>query len=283
MTGHALALIEDLHRPARAAGIHLLADQLIRRAVVMTVQFDVIVQIHARLLPLRIHERLQRQRLQRRSIDSLIQLGTRTGQLAKGPLIQLVNQLQDGLVQLRQTEELALAQRRQHPPLHDLNSDLRLGFVPWAIRPRRKDAHAIMNRQIAIGAIQLRLVVAGLLHARLQVVRERPAGSFHRRTRRPGHARESSPTGSASRWLRRRCSCWRPAPRRTLVPGEPRRSSDPSPAPSDRHNPQTSFPRRGVPAASPRQDGAASRGKARSTSCRRSPSGLACLYSSHRS
>jgi SAM-dependent MidA family methyltransferase len=66
---------------------------------------------------------MQWQRLQRWSIDTLIQLGPRTGKLAKGPLTQLLNQLQDGLVQVIQTEELALAQRRQHPTLNDLNSD----------------------------------------------------------------------------------------------------------------------------------------------------------------
>ena len=115
--------MEDLHRPSRAASIDLLADQLIRRAVGMTAQFDVIIQIDTRLFPLRIHERMQWQRLQRWSIDTLIQLGPRTGKLAKGPLIQLLNQLQDGLVQVIQTEELALAQRRQHPTLNDLNSD----------------------------------------------------------------------------------------------------------------------------------------------------------------
>src|ERR1700676_4592209 len=53
VTGYALALIEDLHRPTRAADFDLLADKLIRRAVVMTIKFDVIIQIHARLVPLR--------------------------------------------------------------------------------------------------------------------------------------------------------------------------------------------------------------------------------------
>ena len=129
-----------------------------------------------------------------------------------------------------------------------------------------------MNRQIAIGAIQFRLVVAGLA--------SRPDFRLSGTTRQarsieelkgPDMQRESSPRGSASRWLRHRCSCWRPAPQRTLAPDEPRRSWDPSPAPSDRHNPRTSFPRRGVPAASPRQVGAAIRGKARSTSYRHSP------------
>src|ERR1019366_1035456 len=122
MTGNTLPLIEDLHGSARAADVHLLADQLIRRAVVMPAQLDMIVEIYACLLPLRIHERLQWQRLQRRAIETLIQFRTRASKLAKWPLVQLVNQFQDGLVQLRQTEELALAQRRQHPALNDLNS-----------------------------------------------------------------------------------------------------------------------------------------------------------------
>ena len=170
MTGYTVALIEDLHCSARAADIHLLAHQLIRRAVVVLVQFDVVVEVDARPLPLRIHEPPGWQRLQRRTIDQTIQLGSRAGHLAKGLLIQLVNQLQDGVIQLRQAEELPLAQCRQHPTLNDLNSKFRLGFVPGMIRPCRKYPHAIMDRQIAIGAIQFRLVVAGRLHARLQVV-----------------------------------------------------------------------------------------------------------------
>jgi hypothetical protein len=39
-----------------------------------------------------------------------------------------VNQLQDRFVQLSETEELALAQRRQNPPLNDLYPDLCLGL-----------------------------------------------------------------------------------------------------------------------------------------------------------
>jgi hypothetical protein len=58
----------------------------------------------------------------------------RTGKLEEWPLIQLVNQLKDGLVQLRQTGELPLAQRRQHPALSDLNSDLRVGLYGRAGR-----------------------------------------------------------------------------------------------------------------------------------------------------
>ena len=74
-------------------------------------------------------------------------------------------------------------------------------------------------------------------------------------------------------WLRHRCSCWRPAPQRTRRLRAPRRSWDPSPAPSGRHDPRTSFPRRGVLAAAPRPVGAAIDGTVRNTSCSCSPAG----------
>src|ERR1700692_4948644 len=112
MTGNALSLIEDLHGSARTPNLHLLADQLIRRAVVMPTQLDVIVQIHTRLLPLRIHERGERQRRQSGTIELLIQPRTRASKLAKWALVQLVDQLQNRLIQLGQTEELTLPQRR---------------------------------------------------------------------------------------------------------------------------------------------------------------------------
>ena len=171
MTGHALALIEDLYRVARAADVNLLAHQLIRRAVVVLVHLNVVIKIDARPLPLRIFESRSRQRLQSRSVDQVIEFGSRSSHLAKRPLIELDDQFKDGFVQLCQAEELSLTQGRQHPPLHDLNPDLGLRFVSWAVRPRRKDAHAVMNRQIAIRTVQLRFVPAGRLHARLQVVR----------------------------------------------------------------------------------------------------------------
>jgi hypothetical protein len=63
MTGHALALIEDLYRAARVADVRLLANQLIGCAVVVLIRLDVIIEVYTRLLPLRILEPPGRQRL----------------------------------------------------------------------------------------------------------------------------------------------------------------------------------------------------------------------------
>src|SRR5471032_206380 len=48
MTGNPLALIKNLHRPTRASYLDLLAHQLIRCAVEMPVDIDVVIQVHPR-------------------------------------------------------------------------------------------------------------------------------------------------------------------------------------------------------------------------------------------
>ena len=57
MAGHTLAPAQNFNRVSRVTDLHLLAHQLIRRAVVVPLQFHVIVEIHAGLLPLGKHER----------------------------------------------------------------------------------------------------------------------------------------------------------------------------------------------------------------------------------
>ena len=62
--------------------------------------------------------------------------------LAEGPVIQLGEQLANGLVQIFEQEELAMAQRRHNPALGDLHRVLDFGFVSWFVRPRGYDAKA---------------------------------------------------------------------------------------------------------------------------------------------
>ncbi|PYR98479.1 MAG: hypothetical protein DMG12_22795 [Acidobacteria bacterium] len=52
MTGDALAAVEDLDGHRRAARVELAVKESIRNAVVMPFDFDVIVDVHARLFPL---------------------------------------------------------------------------------------------------------------------------------------------------------------------------------------------------------------------------------------
>ena len=117
-----------------------------------------------------------RQRLQRRLVQLREQRGAAALALAERPLIQPHQQLGDGLVDFLQGEELALAQGGHDPALDYLNAHLRLGLVPGSIRPRRNDRHAVVLAQVAVGGIQIRLVIAGMRDGGLQVIRDHDLG-----------------------------------------------------------------------------------------------------------
>ena len=69
-----------------------------------------------------------------------------------------------------QREEHAVAQSRQNPGLDHLDALFRAGLVPWATDPRRNDAGAVMTRQLVIGAVDHRVVEAGMGDAGLEIV-----------------------------------------------------------------------------------------------------------------
>src|SRR5579864_3009135 len=108
-----------------------------------------------------------RQWLQRRLVQLREQHGTAALAFSKRPLIESRQQLGDGLVDFAQREELALAQGRDNPALDYLNTDLRLGFIPGSIRPRRNNRHAVVLPKVAVSGIQIRFVIAGVCYRRL--------------------------------------------------------------------------------------------------------------------
>ena len=77
----------------------------------------------------------------------------------------------DGLVQLGEAEEAAIAQAGQDPALDDLDADFDFRLVPRFARPRRHDRGVVMGRHAGIGAVDLGIVQAGLDDAGLEVVR----------------------------------------------------------------------------------------------------------------
>ena len=84
----------------------------------VAVDFHVVVEPDAFFLPLGEDVGLRRQRLQGGAVQFPVQLHTGAGQFAERSLVQLVEQFADGLVELGQAEELALAQRRHDPTLY---------------------------------------------------------------------------------------------------------------------------------------------------------------------
>ena len=185
MACHPLAFGEKFHRIRAHPHVQLLAHQLVRHAVVVAVDLDVIVDSHPRLLPLCIEKALRRQRAQHRPLQALEQRPTRARQLVERPLVQPHQKLADGLVQLGERKEAPMAQPCKDPPFHHLDTHLDLGLVAGPSHPRRHHRHPVVHRQVLVRRVQLRLVPARPADSRLQVVRHHHLRQASREFKRP--------------------------------------------------------------------------------------------------
>jgi hypothetical protein len=141
-----------------------------RDAVVVAGDLNMAVEVDAGLLPLGVLVALGRERLEGRAVERLILRAARAGQLAQRLVVEGGEQFTDGGVEFGEGEELSAAQARQDPPLDDLHADLGFRFIARPVGPGRERERAVMREAVVVGAIQQRLVAAGLAHASLQVV-----------------------------------------------------------------------------------------------------------------
>jgi len=120
---HPHPAMEDFHRGGRVAGIQLLAHELVRHAVIVPLDFDVIIDVGLDGFPFRDDVAFGRQRFKRRPVQLFEQKGTagiRT--LAEGAVVQPIEQFANGFVKVSQLEELPMPQRGYDPALCDLNA-----------------------------------------------------------------------------------------------------------------------------------------------------------------
>ena len=171
----------------------------------MAVDVDVIVEPDAADAPFGEDVGLDRQGLQRRPIEFLEQLAAGDAEPADRPLlVEADQQLADRLVELGQAVEAPVAQPPQQPALDDQHAGLDLGLVARLARPGRQDGGVVMRRHLGIGAVDLRLVEAGLDHRDLGVVGHDQTAARRRSPRRRGYGRRSSRPDLASRSPRHR-------------------------------------------------------------------------------
>jgi hypothetical protein len=141
------ALVEDLDGVGARAGVELFADQGMRdRVVVVVVDLDVVVDVHACLRPLGEDVGDGRQRAQGRAVEGLEETLARARELLEGPLVDALDEGADGGVELPEREERPVPQGRQHPALDELHARLDLGLVPGFAHPRRDHRHPVVRR-----------------------------------------------------------------------------------------------------------------------------------------
>ena len=122
MRRHQLAAMEDLHCLRRDACVHLFPQQPERYRIEMLLNLDVVIEIDPAVLPVRIFIRHWRQRPERGLVELLVERAPCRAPAAHGSIIELIGQVSDRLVQFGQREEPLVAQPRQDPSLHDLDS-----------------------------------------------------------------------------------------------------------------------------------------------------------------
>ena len=115
MRRHPLAAEEDLDGLLGDASLDLLMHEVVRDAVVMLSDLDVIVEVDPAALPLGILVRFIRQRGERRMIELLEQVAPTSSPAPERSIVQLDKKRVDRLIEGGKREEAAVAQARQNP------------------------------------------------------------------------------------------------------------------------------------------------------------------------
>ena len=162
MTGDALAAMENLDRGGGDPRLDLLADQLLRHAVVVLGDLDMIVEADAAALPLGVFVGFGRQG----SSAGRSSCSNSARRLVPQPRIgrSLSSSSSARIAALRSASEkkrrCRSRARIQRPTTWTADLDLR--FVARLVGPRRDDRGAVMPRHVGIGPVDHRLVERGL-------------------------------------------------------------------------------------------------------------------------
>ena len=151
----------QLDNAGRGAQLEVLLAQLMGDAVVAPLELHVVVDVCPYLLALSHLEAQRRQCAHRWSVNGLECLLTIAFEFLKGPLVEVIDELGDGVVELNQAEECTIAQARQDPPLRDQHADFDLGLALGFSGRGRNHDHVvvlgqIVERLIDIGVVAVR-------------------------------------------------------------------------------------------------------------------------------
>ena len=178
MAGDTLAAVEDRHRGRGQEDVEAAVHQRVRHRVEMAVDGEVVIDVDASDEPAADDEGCLRQRLQLGPLDRLEQRAAAAlARRRERPVVPFLDLLGNRGVGLGEREELAMAQRRQHPHLDHFYRILRGRLVAWAPHPRRDNGDTVVPRQLVVAAVQHRIPVEGVGDAGLEIVRDQLGGT----------------------------------------------------------------------------------------------------------
>ena len=142
----------------------------------MLVELDVVVDVDAGFLPDREFVGLLRKRLEGRLVQLCKEFTAGATEVLHLPGVEFGEQLPDGLVQISQIEEGAVAQTSQDPALDHLDAYFDLRFVLGLANAGWDGGRAVVFGQVMVGGIQIRLVATGVFDSCFEIVRDDDLG-----------------------------------------------------------------------------------------------------------
>src|SRR6202041_2688363 len=171
MNGDTLALMENLAAASGQPRLDLGAGEAVGDRIIVGVNVDVIVDADPAHAPFAVFVRLVRQRLERRAIDLLEELAAGDAEPAKALLvIELGHKLAERGVDVSEAGERPAPEPAEQPSLDDQDGLLDFRLVARLPRPRWQDGGSVIGRHLGVGAVDLRVVAAGLDDGGLGVV-----------------------------------------------------------------------------------------------------------------
>src|SRR3984885_12271131 len=171
--GDALAAQENLDGPCGDSRLDLLVYETVRNAVVVLGDLDMIVEIDAAALPLRILVGLVREGQQCRAIEFVEELVPAASPAGRRALGEIDQKAADRLVESCKREEAAVPQPRQNPAADDLPPHLNFGFVLWMMWACRRYGGAVMAGEGRLGGGCQRFWGSSPRDTRLEIVADR--------------------------------------------------------------------------------------------------------------
>ncbi len=170
MEGDAFGLDEDLDLAGGEPDPDLLAAMEKRNRVIGAFKRDGRVRVDAAHLPVDQTVGFLGKGIQGRFLGFLEPFPAGNPKSGMGTVVDPGDQEREHLVDLGQASEAAVPKAPTDMPLKDADRAFHEGFVPGATRPCRNHGRAVMNGQIQVGGVQIRIVEVGLQHSGLGVI-----------------------------------------------------------------------------------------------------------------
>ena len=167
---HAAAVMQDLDGGRGQADVDLFVDEAVGDAVGVALDADVVVDVDAGVFPGGVLVARRGERAQGGPLKGLEEGAAAPGELLKRAGVEGAALRGERRIEVGETEEGLVTQRREDPALDELDAGLDLRLVAGFARTGRQDRGAVVPRQILIGGVEHGLVEAGVLDASPQIV-----------------------------------------------------------------------------------------------------------------